>query len=151
MKLSENDSVLVFSPINNKEDRIEIDKITTVFFDLFTNTNGGIPNLKRIKDLFISNGMIISNTNGDPEIYNLEEFIVPREKMLINGTLTDFSEGEISHRTEIYGNVAHRFSLYEKSGKLNGVDFESKGVKTIQFNKVNEEWKISSVAWSDEK
>ena len=151
LKLSENDSVLVFSPPNSKKDRNEINKLTTTFFNLFTNTNGKVPDVKRIRDLFISNGMIISNTNGSPEIYNLEKFIVPREKMLTNGTLTDFCEGEISYKTEIFGNVAHRFSLYEKSGKLNGVDFESKGVKTIQFIKINEEWKMSSVAWSDEK
>ena len=151
LKLSENDSVLVFSQSNSMKERNEINKLTTVFFNLFTNANGKVPNLNRIKDLFISNGMIISNTNGSPEIYNLEEFIVPREEILNNGTLTDFSESEISHKTEIFGNVAHRFSFYEKSGKLNGIDFESKGVKTIQFIKVSGEWKMSSVAWSDEK
>ena len=151
LELSENDSVLVFSPTNNKEDRNEIDRITAVFFDLFTNVNGGVPNLKRIKEVFISDGMIISTTNGNPEIYNLVEFTDSRREILTNGTLTDFCESEISHKTELFGHIAHRFSLYEKSGRLNGVDFESKGVKTIQFIKVNEEWKMSSVAWSDEK
>lgn len=151
LNLTENDSVLVFSPLNNKEELNEIDKLTTAFFDLFTNANGKIPDVKKIKDLFIATGMIISNTNGSPEIYNLAQFIIPREKMLNDETLINFCENEISHKTEIFGNIAHRFSLYQKSGKLNGVDFESKGVKTIQFVKVNNEWKMSSVAWSDEK
>lgn len=151
LKLSDTDSVIVFSQLTNLKDRNEINKLTTTFFNLFTNTNGKVPNVKKIKDLFISDGMIISNTNGNPEIYNLEKFIIPREKVLTDGTLSDFLESEISHKTEIFGNVAHRFSLYEKSGKLNGIYFESKGVKTIQFIKVNEEWKMSSVAWSDEK
>ncbi|WP_438711214.1 GNAT family N-acetyltransferase [Aquimarina muelleri] len=151
LNLSENDSVLVFSPLNNKKELNEIDKLTTVFFDLFTNINGKIPDVKKIKDLFIANGMIISNTNGSPKIYNLKQFIIPREKMLKDGTLINFCENEISHKTEIFGNIAHRFSLYQKSGKLNGVDFESIGLKTIQFMKVNNEWKMSSVAWSDEK
>ena len=151
LELSGNDSVLVFSPTNNKEDRNEIDRITAVFFDLFTNVNGGAPNLKIIKEVFISDGMIISTTNGNPEIYNLVEFTDSRREILTNGTLTDFCESEISHKTELFGCIAHRFSLYKKSGRLNGVLFESKGVKTIQFIKVNEEWKMSSVAWSDEK
>ncbi|MDY8138544.1 GNAT family N-acetyltransferase [Aquimarina sp. 2201CG5-10] len=150
VKLSEDDSVLLFSPPSNKKDKEEIDLLSTSFFDLFTNANGAAPNLKNIKDLFISNGMIIKNTEGNPEIYNLEEFITPREKILNDGTLIDFKESEISHTTEIFQNIAHRFSLYKKSGKLNGVDFESKGVKTIQFIKVDNTWKITSVAWSDE-
>lgn len=151
LELSENDNVLFFSTHNNQKDRSEINKLASVFFDLFTNINGRTPDVKRIKDLFIVNGIIISNRDGNPEIYNLEEFIAPREKMLNDGTLTEFSEREISHKTEIFENIAHRFSLYEKSGKLNSVDFESKGVKTIQFIKVKNEWKISSVAWSDER
>lgn len=139
------------SPSYHKNDRDEIDTLTTAFFKLFTNTNGQKPQVNRIKDFFIPSGMIISNTTGTPEIYTLESFIAPREVMLTDGTLTDFNEGEISHTTELYGNVAHRFCLYQKSGKLNGVEFKAKGMKTLQFVKVNGAWKMSSVAWSDEE
>ncbi len=150
LELAEDDYVLLFSPTNNTKDKDEINKITADFFDLFTNMNGRILDLKRIEELFIAEGIIISNTSGKPEIHNLEEFVIPREKMLTNGMLVDFRESEISHKTEIFGNVAQRFSLYEKSGKLNGVGFQTKGMKTIQFVKVSEKWKMSSVAWSDE-
>ena len=71
--------------------------------------------------------------------------------MLSDGTLTNFCEREIFQKTEIFRGVAQRFCLYEKSGELNGERFETKGMKTIQFIKANEEWKMSSVAWSDEK
>ena len=71
--------------------------------------------------------------------------------MLTNGTLINFCEKEVSHKTEVYRNVAHRFCHYEKSGELDGQYFESKGMKTIQFIKVNEKWMISSVAWADKK
>ncbi|PKV51151.1 RimJ/RimL family protein N-acetyltransferase [Aquimarina sp. MAR_2010_214] len=151
MKLSDKDTVLFFStPTDNKEEK-EISKLTTSFFSLFANVGGKIPNIEDIENIFISNGMIISNTNGTPEVYTLKEFIAPRKEMLTNGTLTDFCEGEILHKTEIYRNVAQRFSFYQKSGKLNGVYFESRGMKTIQFIKVGLDWKMSSVAWSDEE
>ena len=151
IELSDKDTVLFFStPTNNKEEN-EISKLTTSFFSLFTNAEGNIPDVEEIENIFISNGIIISNTHGVPEIYDIKEFIAPRKKMLSDGTLTDFSESEILHRTEIYGNVAQRFSFYEKSGKLNGSYFESRGMKTIQFIKVGLDWKMSSVAWSDEK
>ncbi len=151
LELSEKDTVLLFSNSKKNDDIHEINKLTTSFFDVFTNVEGKTPNVKKIEELFITNGVIISNTHGAPEIYNLKEFIAPREKILNDGTLTDFIESEISQNTEIFGNIAQRFCLYEKSGKLNDVYFESRGMKTIQFIKINEEWKMSSVAWSDEK
>ena len=70
--------------------------------------------------------------------------------MLTNGTLVNFSEYEVSHKTEIYNTIAHRFCNYEKSGELNGQHFKSKGMKTLQFIKVANNWKLSSVAWCDE-
>lgn len=153
IELPEKDTVLFFSTPTDTDvkEENELNQLTTRFFSLFTNTEGKISNVEEIENIFIANGIIISNTYGVPEIYDLNKFITPRKKMLSDGTLTDFRESEISHKTEIYGNVAQRFSFYEKSGKLNGVYFESRGMKTIQFIKVGLNWKMSSVAWSDEK
>jgi RimJ/RimL family protein N-acetyltransferase len=151
LNLSENDTVLLFSPLNATQDRLEIDALTARFFDLFTNKDGRVPNVKDIKYIFIPNGILINNTEDAPANYNLDGFIKPREEMLTNGTLTNFCEMEISHSTEIFGNIAQRFSLYEKTGELNNQHFETTGMKTIQFVKVNGKWKMSSVAWSDEK
>jgi RimJ/RimL family protein N-acetyltransferase len=151
LNLSENDTVLLFSPLNATQDRLEIDALTVRFFDLFTNKDGRVPNVKDIKNIFIPKGILISNTDDTRVDYDLDGFIRPREEMLTNGTLTNFCEMEISHSTELFGNIAQRFSLYEKTGELNGERFETKGMKTIQFVKVDGKWKISSVAWCDEK
>ena len=148
--LAINDSALLFTPSNVEKDKEEIDKLTNTFFSLFTNKDNAIPNVTEIKTLFIPRGMIISNTGENISIYNLDEFIKPREKLLSDGTLTDFSERELNSTTEIFGNIAQRFCFYEKSGVLNGNAFETRGMKTIQFVKVNAVWKMSSVAWSDE-
>ena len=136
------------SKTNN--DKIEIDELTDSFFDLFTNTNNRISNLDRIKELFISEGIIINNTDGGSQIYNLDSFIKPRKEILTNGTLTNFREKEVSNRTEIFRNIAQRISSYEKSGELNSKYFERKGIKFIQFIKANGRWRISSVTWDDE-
>lgn len=136
---------------NVEKDQLDIDKLTARFFDLFTNKNGRTPNVKDIENIFIEEGLIISNTTAKPLIYGLQDFIEPREKILSDGTLTDFSESEVSHKTDIFGNIAQRFSLYEKSGKLNGQYFQSEGMKTIQFVKIDTEWKMASVAWSDKE
>jgi len=128
-----------------------LDDLTKRFFLLFSNKNGITPAIENIYQLCIPEAMIIKNTGPSPEIYTLEQFIAPRKKILTDGTLIDFSEEEMAERTEIFGNIAQRFCCYKKSGILSGQPFETKGMKTIQFIKTAEGWKISSLAWDDER
>jgi hypothetical protein len=131
-------------------DKNEIDSLTNQFFDLFTNHGGRIPDLSRINDLFIPQGIVIKNVGGNSEIFSLSTFITPRQKLLTDGTLSDFQERELTERTDIAGTIAQRFCTYTKSGKLQGKVFENQGVKTLQFIKMNNTtWKISAVAWDD--
>ena len=134
-----------------KEDQKAIDEITARFFDLFTNTGNRIPDLQKIEELFIPEGIIINNTEELPAIYNLRSFIQPREEILTNGTLVDFREQEITQITEIIGNIAYRTCNYEKSGVLNGSYFQGAGKKILQFIKSNKKWLLCSVVWSDKK
>ncbi len=133
----------------DKKEKEEIDLLTTNFFNSFTNIDNKTPNVIALKSFFIKEGIIINNTFKDPIIYNTNDFITPREEILTNGTLTDFREHEVSEKTEIFRNIAQRFCHYKKSGKLNGKPFASEGMKTIQFIKIDNQWKISSVTWSD--
>ncbi len=128
-----------------------IDELTSTFFGLFSNKDRNKVDLSAIYQLFIPEGLIIKNVSSEPEIYNLHQFIEPREKMLNEGLLVDFKEEELSERTEIFGNIAHRFCLYFKSGVMSGEAFETRGMKTIQFVKTPNGWKMSSVAWDDER
>ncbi|MBK3494158.1 hypothetical protein JFL43_04645 [Viridibacillus sp. YIM B01967] len=63
----------------------------------------------------------------------------------------NFKEEEVYEITEIFGNIAHRFSLYRKIGVLAGEAFDTMGMKTMQFIRTPCGWKISSIAWDDEK
>jgi hypothetical protein len=128
-----------------------LDELTNQFFRLFTNKDGAIPALENIYRLCIPQAMIIKNTTGSPELYTPEQFIAPRKKILTDGTLVEFSEEETGERTEIFGHIAQRFCSYKKSGILAGQFFEARGMKTIQFVNTTEGWKISSLAWDDER
>jgi hypothetical protein len=130
--------------------KAEIDRLTDSFFALFCNRNGP-PDLERIFDLFVPNGVIAKCTGTEPEISTLQEFIAPRQELLTNGGLTDFSESETSERTEIFGNIAQRISTYQKSGDLDRVPFSTRGVKTFQFVRTRAGWRILSVTWDDER
>ncbi len=131
-------------------DEQAIDNIVHRFFDLFTNTNNTKPDVQKIRDLFLADGILINNTNEVPEVYDLDSFIRPREEILTNGTLTNFIEKESSHTTEIHGNIAQRTSDYVKSGERNDIAFKGQGKKLMQFVKVNDKWFLSSVLWSDQ-
>ena len=71
--------------------------------------------------------------------------------MVDAGDLTRFNEAELHLTTELFGNVAHRFSAYAKSGTMKDVPFEARGMISTQFVLTPQGWKISSMAWDDER
>jgi ribosomal-protein-serine acetyltransferase len=136
---------------SDKRDKAAIDEITRTFFDAFTNRNGAIPKLDKLFELFIPEAIIIKNTGTSPEVYDLSGFIAPRRALLTDGSLIDFCEEETSERTDIFGNVAQRYSPYRKSWSASGKDYKGAGVNVFQFVRAPSGWKISSLAWDDER
>lgn len=147
---SHGDQLLLFSTDKPMDDLVEIDQLSALFFDIFTNVGDKVPKVEVLNDLLIPTGSIINNTAGKSEIYSVKEFVESRSEILNSGRLTGFSEREVTSDTNIFEGIASRFVLYEKSGHLDGRYFETKGVKTIQFVRISNEWKIASVMWNDE-
>jgi hypothetical protein len=135
---------------NNNADKLEIDTITKMFFNIFDNTNNKQPNWAMINTVCIAQAIIIKKTGAKEEVYTLSSFIEPRKKILTDGTLTNFKESEIHEQTNIVGNIGQRFSTFEKSGYLNGVYFKANGNKFFQCVKTNTGWKINAVLWEDD-
>ena len=133
--------------MNDKE---EIDALTAIFFDAFTSRGGHAPAVDRLYDVFVPEALIVKNTGDEPVVYDVAGFVEPRRELLTGGTLSDFREAEVSERTEIFGRIAHRFSIYEKSWTSEGKPFDGRGAKTIQFVRTAQGWKISALAWDDE-
>ncbi|MEV8528744.1 DUF4440 domain-containing protein [Streptomyces sp. NPDC052000] len=131
------------------EVKAELDRLMSRFLGAFTNTDGRRPDVDRVREVFIPQGMIISNVGDEPVVYDLDAFIEPREKILTDGSLTEFSEWEVAEHTEVFGSVAQRFSEYRKSGFLNGTWFEGSGHKATQFVRTPAGWRMSSMAWDD--
>ncbi len=125
--------------------------LVRAFFDRFTNRDGARPDLTTLFDLCIPEAVITRCVTASPEVMSLEAFIAPRQVLLSGGGLVDFQEVELSHRTDVHGNVAQRCSTYRKSGILDGNPFETRGVKVFQFVRRPEGWRISAVSWDDER
>jgi len=132
------------------KDKFYISEITRHFFDSFTNKESSTPKLDTLKSICIPEVRIV-NINGSGVNYNLNSFVEPRKKILTDGTLVEFEEKEVYEKTNIIQNIAHRHSKYEKSGILNGKKFKQTGHKLFQFIKTNQDWKIKSVIWEDDK
>ncbi|MGW7069308.1 DUF4440 domain-containing protein [Streptomyces sp. NPDC054855] len=126
----------------------EIDAITAEFFGAFDNRGGRAADVARIRRLMLPGGVIVS-TGPKFTVYTVDEFVEPRERLLSEGRLTEFSEWETSERTEIEGDIASRFGEYRKSGTLDGAPFEGGGTKTIQFVRTPEGWRIAAFSWYD--
>jgi hypothetical protein len=128
-----------------------IDQLIAAFFRAFASQPGRKVDLAHLRELFIAQAIIIKNSAQGAEIYDLDTFIAPREKLLGGGLLVDFNEQELAERTEIFGAIAQRWSLYRKCGILSGQAFATLGMKTIQLVDTPSGWKISALAWDDER
>jgi hypothetical protein len=121
------------------------------FFRAVSFDSGQRPNYGRLYDLFIEGAKLIKNSSPTPEISTVGQFIAARQPMVDSGELTFFHEAESAEITEIFGNVAHRFSTYEKRGISNGAASAAKGVISTQFIRTPSGWRMSSMAWDDER
>ncbi|GAA2149154.1 hypothetical protein GCM10009760_42040 [Kitasatospora kazusensis] len=129
--------------------KIELDELTAEFFGAFDNRGGKTADVARIRRLVLPGG-VITMTGPQFTAYTVEGFIEPRERLLADGRLVEFSEWETSERTEIVGDIASRFGEYRKSGVLDGEPFEGGGTKAFQFVRTPDGWRIAAFAWIDQ-
>ena len=129
----------------------ELDALAAAFFEAVSFEPGGAPLYQNIHGLFITAGLLIKNTASTPEISSVAQFIAPRQALVDSGALTRFKEWELSETTQVFGNIAHRYSAYGKAGTQDGKAFEARGVISTQFIKTPEGWKMSAMAWDDER
>ncbi len=104
---------------------------------------GEIPDWKKFRSLFYPGARLISNSVAEPIVWTVEEFISYYKERIGDNTVREFYEGEISHKTEIFGKIAHRFSTYEARPY-------KRGINSIQLMKVSDQWLVTSLIWNDE-
>ena len=90
----------------------------------------------------------IMNQQGFVE--NADQIIESYKERIADGAIKSFYEGELNHITEIFGTIAHRFSTYETKFDLDNSEPFSIGINSIQFMKIKNNWKISSIVWNNQ-
>ena len=127
-----------------------IDAVVAAFFAAFTNAGGRVPAGDDLRRVLAPGATITRCAGPSVERYDVEAFIAPRLALLTGGRLRDFEEREVWSRTDGFGGVASRLSVYAKHGVLDGVPFTARGVKVMQLVRTVDGWRLVAVAWEDE-
>lgn len=132
-------------------DVAEIEDVVDAFFAAFLSGPDAAGHLDRLRSLFLPGALILKTCGTEPEVYGLEDFIAPRARLLSDGMLEDFREWKLSGHTDLFGDVAQWFGAYAKSGVQDGTSFTGRGMKSIQFVRTADGWRIAAAAWDDER
>jgi hypothetical protein len=138
-------------PDRDEADRAALAELVRTFFAAFSSGPGCAERLDALRSVFLPEAVIVRAGGSAPTVYGVDSFIAPRQALLTGGTLVDFTERELSGRTEVFGDIAAHFCSYAKSGVQDGTPFAARGMKTIQFVRTADGWRISAAAWDDER
>ncbi len=130
--------------------RSRIDALIARFFAVFDNRNGAHPAVEAIASCFTDKATIVRRSAAGAEIFNVEEFALPRIALLIQGALRDFHEWETDATTQLFDGIATRTSRYAKAGLLDGKDYAGAGTKCFQLVELDSGWRIAAMAWVDD-
>jgi hypothetical protein len=129
---------------------IEIDDLTRDFYRAISFKNEQVPDMDRVKILFFGEGVLVNSSFLHPLGFTAESFVNSLESDIAEGNMAQFHMHEVHGKTNVFGKVAHRISIYEynlgeeTSGRL------PRGVNYMQFIQVDDVWRILSTAWCDE-
>lgn len=128
----------------------DIDFLVTDFYQTLSFQTGETPDLDALQALCFDEAILINNTFGRPLSFTPEEFAKGIQTKVADGSMQQFMQREIFSKTEIFGKIAQRVSVYEYSF----TDHESgripRGINYVQCIQTEGKWLISSMAWQDE-
>lgn len=132
-------------------DLTAIGQLMSRFLGAVSFQQGEQPAYGELPKLFAVDARLIRNSGEAPEISTVDEFVRARQRAVDAGELTSFEETELAETTEQFGNVAHRFSIYAKHGVTGGSPIDVRGAISTQFVRTPDGWRISAMAWDDER
>ena len=129
---------------------IEIDDLARDYYKAISFRNEHAPDLSAVQILFFGDGVLVNSTFQHPVGFTAGSFVTALESEIAEGSMSQYLIHELHGKTEIYGKLAQRISVYEynlgeeTSGRL------PRGVNYMQFVQHDGNWRILSMAWCDE-
>ena len=107
--------------------------------------------MEELRAAMLPQAVVVRTCGGTPQVMTVDTLITPRQQILSDGTLQDFSEQAGLGHVDVYGDIAAWFGEYSKQGVHAGMPANGRGMKSIQCVRTGEGWRISAVAWDDER
>jgi hypothetical protein len=127
-----------------------INLLTYELYHILSFRNGKPPKVNELRKFFYGGGMLINNSYTEPIAFTTASYLKALELQSAIGDLKQYLMREVSARTEIFGKIAQRTSVYEYSFAEIPPRKMPRGINYIQFVKEGECWRISSMIWNDE-
>ncbi len=139
------------TPPHNLEAQIQqIDHLTEHFYLYKGFDAAHFPNMDGLQEMFFGEGHLVDHTFAQTMEFTLSSFIQALMKQIDAGNAEFFVQQEIADRTQVFGTMAQRMSVYEFSNMKNAAVNWKKGISLMQFILKEDKWLISSVIWRDE-
>lgn len=134
-------------------DRDDIQALINELYALISGPGDQPRDWDRQRELFLpGTRMIRTRVDADgppePEILRLEDY-GENYHQLMGGR--DFYEIEVENTIQIFGQIAQVFSVYEAFSDPEHRQRLKRGVNVIQLYKLGDAWKITAMAWDDER
>ncbi|HYK75996.1 MAG TPA: hypothetical protein VEV16_03405 [Daejeonella sp.] len=128
----------------------EIDHLTERFYQCVSFNAEHYPDFDLLEELFYGSGKLINNNFEQPSDFDVQSFVHALMIQIEAGNATHFAQQEISDRTEVFGTMAQRISVYEYNTVAHPGKNWKKGVNFIQYVYSDGKWLIASMIWKDE-
>lgn len=128
----------------------DIDHLTERFYQGVSFNTEHFPNFDQVQELFSGSGKLINNSSNPPVDFTVQTYAHSIMSQIEAGDASYFVQQEISDKTEIFGNMAQRISVFEYSFVKNTPDWQ-RGVNFIQYICTDSKWLITSMIWTFEK
>lgn len=114
---------------------------------------GSRPDRDRLTELLHPSArMCRTESRGDaPPFFRIMDAQTWLENVEALVTNRGFFEFELVHSAEVYGNVAHVISHYEGWRDAQKSERLKRGMNSMQFLRVDGQWRVFSIVWDDEQ
>lgn len=129
-----------------------VDAVLSALYGALTFPEGGEPDLALFRSLYLPDALCV-RVNPDDSVnrWDIGGFIASFRERLRNGSIKSFHESEISRTEDAYGLLARARSVYRKGINISDPKAMMRGVNELQLVCRDGRWRVSSIAWMDER
>ncbi|MCY4398746.1 MAG: hypothetical protein OXE96_05275 [Gemmatimonadetes bacterium] len=142
-------------PMADPADVASVDAIITAVYEVISGEAGEARDWDRFRSLFAPDARLIpvateTSQNGRRSVANAispEQFVQGADDAFVS---EGFYEVEIGGVTEMYGDIAHRFSSYASFRAADETEPFNRGINSFQLLNDGERWWILTIFWQHE-